>query len=291
MIQDRSLSSRLFDLVIYLSLAAVAVATAFPLLFCIIRSFEGGWTVASGLDIFPKQWSAVAYLTLLKNPFFLRSFWISGVITVAGTLVSLLLTSMLAYGLSRKQVMGKRVILLGIVFTMMFNGGLIPSYMVVRNLGMLNSLWALIIPNAMGAYTFFIMRSYFLGLPDSLDESARIDGAGDFLIYFRIYLPLAKPMLAAVALLYVVRQWNLFFDAIIYIRDTALWPLQVLVRQAVIGADTLGVDSAGLADDLNVNPETLKLAAIVVSAIPMLILYPFFQRYFIQGMTLGAVKG
>ena len=291
MIQDRSLSSRIFDVIIYVFLTLVAIITAFPLLFCIIRSFDGGWTVASGLDIFPKQWSLIAYSTLMKNPFFLRSIGISGLITVAGTLLSLMLTSMLAYGLSRKQFIGKKLFLLGIVFTMMFNGGLIPSYMVVKNLGLLNSLWSIIVPNAMGAYTFFIMRSYFLQLPDSLDESARIDGAGDFLIFFKIYLPLAKPMLAAVSLLYVVRQWNLFFEAILYIRDNNSWPLQVLVRQAIIGADTLGIDGTGISKDFAVNPESLKLAAIVVSAIPMLIMYPFFQRFFIKGMTLGAIKG
>ena len=291
MIQDRTLSSRIFDIVIYAFLTLVALITAFPLVFCIIRSFEGGWTIASGLDILPKQWSVIAYITLMKNPFFLKSLWISCLITIIGTLISLALTSMLAYGLSRKQFIGKRLASLFVVFTMLFSGGLIPSYMVVRNLGILNTLWAIIIPNAMGAYTFLIMRSYFLGLPDSLDESARIDGAGDLRIYWQIYLPLAKPMLAAVSLLYVVRQWNLFFDAIIYIRDNNLWPLQVLVRQAIIGADALGIDGSGLADGNKVNPETLKLAAIVISALPMLMIYPFFQKFFIQGMTLGAIKG
>jgi putative aldouronate transport system permease protein len=215
---------------------------------------------------------------------------ISVIITVLGTLLSLVLTTMLAYALSKKQLIGRRFLTGGILFTFLFNGGMIPTYLIVRSLGMLDSLAALIFPGAMGAYTFFIMRQSFAGVPASLEESARIDGAGEFLIYYRVYLPLVKPMLAAVGLLYVVRQWNLFFDGILYISTPEKWPLQVLVRQAIATASSLGTGEALSASQMVVSPEALQMASIILSALPMLMLYPFFQRSFIKGLTLGAIK-
>ncbi len=290
MVSDQSLSSRLFDFCNYALLSCLALFTTFPFVYCFLRSFEGSWQPALGVEILPKQWSLAAYATLLRETAFPRAFWISVIITVLGTLLSLALTTMLAYALSKKQLIGRRVFTAGILFTFLFNGGLIPTYLIVRSLGILDSLAALIFPGAMGAYTFFIMRQSFAGVPASLEESARIDGAGEFLIYSRIYLPLVKPMLSAVGLLYVVRQWNLFFDGILYITSPEKWPLQVLVRQTIASANSLGAGEAMNAAQMLVSPESLQMASIILSALPMLLLYPFFQRSFVKGLTLGAIK-
>ena len=290
MVRDNSWSSRLFDFGNYALLSCLALITIFPFVYCVLRSFEGSWQPAVGVEILPKQWSFSAYITLLQGVTFPRALLISVIITALGTLLSLVLTTMLAYSLSKQQLIGRRFLTAVILFTFLFNGGMIPTYLVVRSLGMLDSMAALIFPGAMGAYTFFIMRQTFAGVPASLEESARIDGAGEFLIYYRVYLPLVKPMLAAVGLLYVVRQWNLFFDGILYISSPEKWPLQVLVRQAIASANSLGAGKSSSASQMAASPESLQMASIILSALPMLLLYPFFQRSFVKGLTLGAIK-
>lgn len=290
MIRANSRSGRLFDFCNYLFLSILAIVMIFPFVYCLLRSLEGSWESASGMNILPKKWSLAAYASIMQGTIFPRAFLISIIITVLGTLVSLVLTTMLAYALSKKHLIGRRIFTLAILFTFLFNGGIIPTYLVVRNLGMLDNLTALIFPGAMGAFTFFIMRQAFTSIPESLEESAYIDGAGDFFIFWRIYLPLVKPFLAAVSLLYVVRQWNLFFDGILYITSPERWPLQVLVRQTIASARNLGTGETVFNAQIGISPESLQMTAIILSALPMLILYPFFQRSFIAGLTLGAIK-
>lgn len=209
---------------------------------------------------------------------------------VVGTTVNILLTSLGAYALSRKNVKWKNFIMFMIVFTMFFEGGLIPLYLLVSELNMIDTRWALIFPTAVSAFNLIIMRTAFQGIPDSLEESARIDGANDFTILFRIILPLSLPVVAVMILFYGVYHWNSWFHAMIFQQDRELFPVQLILREILIANDTNSMTTGVSAVDAMPIGETVKYATIVVATLPILCLYPFLQKYFVKGVMIGGIK-
>lgn len=210
-------------------------------------------------------------------------------VTFMGTFAGLLLTTFAAYALSRDTLPGKKILLGLIIFTMYFNGGIIPTFLVVKQLGMYDSLTSLYIPQAMSVFNFIVMRTFFKQLPESLEEAARIDGASDIAVFFKIVIPLSVPIIATIALFYAVQYWNNYFDALLYIQDPDKYTLQLRLR-SLLFADELNSGAASEAD-VQVMSQSLKMACVAVSTIPILVVYPWLQKYFVKGVMLGAVKG
>ncbi|WP_409342281.1 carbohydrate ABC transporter permease [Paenibacillus sp. MBLB4367] len=294
MVRKKSISGITADWLNITILVLVALTMLFPFYYMVIVSFTSyAEFVKSDLLLYPKSFVLDAYDYIFKSKAFVRSLGVTAFITVAGTFVSLLFTSMMAYALSR-NITGKRFFLFIVLFTFLFGAGLIPTYMVVSATGLLNSYWALIIPGAINAYTLIVMRQFFLNIPHELTESALIDGANDLQIYVRIILPLSKPVLATFGLMGAVGHWNTWFSAIIYLSDPAKWTVQVILRQVVILSQSSHVLTEGNEAARSAHmppPETIGMAAILVATIPILILYPFLQKHFAKGVMLGSVKG
>ncbi|WP_175414347.1 carbohydrate ABC transporter permease [Halalkalibacterium halodurans] len=242
--------------------------------------------------LFPTTFSLDAYRYIFSTDIIFRSLIISILVTVVGTAFSMFLTSLMAYGLSRKDLDGRRVLMFLVVFTMLFSGGMIPTFLVVRSLGLLDTYWALIIPTAINAFNLIILKNFFQNIPESLEESAKIDGCNDVGIFFRIVFPLSMPAIATISLFYAVTYWNTFMQAILYLNDSRMWPIQVLLRQIVIMSSGMQGDLTELGAGFVMPPEqTIKMAVIVVATIPVLIVYPFIQKHFAKGALLGSVKG
>lgn len=212
-------------------------------------------------------------------------------VTFFGTLFSMLLTCLMAYGLSRKDLDGRNFIMFMVLFTMLFSGGMIPTFLVVKEMGLIDSYAALIVPSAINAFNLIIMRNFFQNLPEGLEESAKIDGAGDWGILFRIVIPLSMPAIATISLFYAVTYWNTYMQAILYLNDAAKWPVQVILRQIVILASGLAADTSGMEDIVRPPEQTVKMAVIVVATLPILCVYPFLQKHFAKGALLGSIKG
>lgn len=238
------------------------------------------------LHLFPREITFDAYIEIWRQGQVPVSLMNSVFITVVGASLGVLVTGMLAYGLSNEKVMGVKLVSMLVLFTMMFHGGIIPSYMLVKNLGLIDSLWSLIIPSLITGYNVILMRVFFKGLPESLSESAMLDGCTEVGIFFRIVLPLSAPIIATVTLFYAVMKWNSFFQAIMFITDPKKKPLQVILRE-ILTAATSG-DAKDMSLDLGMN---LKMATAVVAMAPILSVYPFLQKHFTKGILLGAVKG
>ncbi|MCS7460444.1 carbohydrate ABC transporter permease [Paenibacillus doosanensis] len=280
--------SRLFDGLNVILLSLVALLTLYPFWDSLIVSITPlNESAAASVHLYPKTITLEAYQYLLKLEQLWTSYKISILITILGTVISMLATTLAAYALSKKDLPGVRPIMFAIVFTMMFSGGIIPNYLVVKQLGMLNSVWAMMIPAAIQTYNLIIMRSFFASVPESLEESAKIDGCNDFGILLRIVIPLSMPAIATISLFYAVTKWNEFFTAVMYITDKDIWPLQLFLRSMLIDNEA-AFQSGG--DSPFLLGQSIKMATIMISAIPVMMIYPFFQRFFVQGVTLGAVK-
>lgn len=241
-----------------------------------------------GLVLWPERPTLAAYRSILAGGQVTTALGVSAFVTVVGTLLALAVTSMLAYALSRRQLLFGRVILLGVLATMLFSAGMIPLYLTVKQFGLLNSLWSLIIPVGVSAFNVIVMRAFFLSLPAELTEAALIDGAGEFRIFRTIVLPLSKPILAAIGLFYAVGFWNTFFSALLYIDDQEKWPIQLVLRQYLINNSQVGVTDAGVVPP---SQPALQMAILVLSLIPIACVYPFLQKHFTKGVLTGAVKG
>lgn len=242
---------------------------------------------------YPRKFDFSAYKLMFHNPLLLSSYKNTLFIAIVGTAVNMALTLLTAYPLSKKYLRGNKIIMVMILFSMMFGGGMIPNYLLVKNLGLLNSLWALILPGAMSAYNMILMRTFLETIPDSLEESARMDGASDLTVLIRIILPLSMPAMAAIALFYAVSNWNIFFSAVIYTSDRSKWTLQLLLREIILDSAQAAQEASGSAAPENggmVNTQNIKTAAIIVTVLPILMVYPFLQKYFVKGIMLGAVK-
>ncbi|MED4890041.1 carbohydrate ABC transporter permease [Lysinibacillus fusiformis] len=289
-----SKGDRAFTIFNYIFLAIVAVVVLYPLIFVLSASLSNPEYVISGdLWLWPKEFTMEAYEKVFQNPDIINGFINTLKYTFFGTLLNIVMTICAAYPLSRRNLKGKGFIMAFMVFTMFFSGGLIPTYLLIRDLGMINTFWVMIIPNAVAVWNIIIMRTFFQSIPYELEESAMIDGAGNFRILWSIVLPLSLPVMAVMVLFYAVGHWNSYFQALIYLQDQDKFPLQLILRQILIQgqADDMikATSESFLAQKLSV--EGLKYAVLIVANLPMLMLYPFLQRYFVKGVMIGSLKG
>ncbi|HAU33003.1 carbohydrate ABC transporter permease [Lysinibacillus fusiformis] len=289
-----SKGDRAFTIFNYIFLAIVAVVVLYPLIFVLSASLSNPEYVISGdLWLWPKEFTVEAYEKVFQNPDIINGFINTLKYTFFGTLLNIVMTICAAYPLSRRNLKGKGFIMAFMVFTMFFSGGLIPTYLLIRDLGMINTFWVMIIPNAVAVWNIIIMRTFFQSIPYELEESAMIDGAGNFRILWSIVLPLSLPVMAVMVLFYAVGHWNSYFQALIYLQDQDKFPLQLILRQILIQgqADDMiqATSESFLAQKLSV--EGLKYAVLIVANLPMLMLYPFLQRYFVKGVMIGSLKG
>ncbi|HJC69543.1 carbohydrate ABC transporter permease [Brachybacterium sp. EE-P12] len=270
-------------------IAVVCVVMLYPFVYVIGMSFAAPESVTSG-QLFPTRFSTGAYQAILGGGIISRALLNSLFITVVGTFLSTLFTALLAYGLTRTRFApGARGVLLMVLLTMLFGAGLIPNYLLVKNLGLLDSYWALILPVLISPFNMVVMRAFFMGLPGELLEAARIDGASELRIFATIVLPLSKAVIAVIALFYAVGYWNVFFNALIYINDTDKWPIQVVLNQFVVqNSDIANVTNPDMPPPPAVSVQN---AVIVLATVPILCVYPFLQKYFTKGVLTGSIKG
>ncbi len=291
--QMRSRGDWFWDLLIYALLALMTAISIFPILHVLSVSLSNHNEVTrAGLMLWPREFTLASYEFIFKGPALFRSFGVTVFITVVGTGLNMLLTTSAAYALAREDLPGRGVLTLFVVITMVFSAGIIPGYMLVRSLGLINSLWAMIFPGAVSAFNLILMRNFIQQLPTSFIEAARMDGASELRILSQIVVPLSLPALATIGLFYAVAHWNEFFRGIFYIVDSTKWPLQVLLRSIVIEADLnqLGMTNQDLYGRLPVSQITIRAATVIATIIPIAMVYPFLQKYFVTGVVLGGEK-
>ena len=284
---------RLFGIGNVAFLTILMIVMVYPLLFVLFASLSNAneLTQHRGLLFAPIDFTLEAYRRVLQNPLILSGYRNTLFIVIVGTSLNVFMTALGAYALSRRNVLFKNPIMFFIVFTMFFSGGLIPSYLLVgQTLQMQNTLWALIIPGAMSTLNLIIMRTAFNAVPVSLEEAARMDGANDWTILFRIIIPLSWPVVAVMILFYGVGHWNAFFSALVYLRDRDLYPLQLVLREILISSNVQNMTTDVASGDVLAIGETIKYATIIVATAPILFVYPYLQRYFVKGVTIGAIK-
>lgn len=284
---------KIFEICNAIVLILLMIVTFYPLLYVVFASFSDPTSFLgyNGLLLKPLGFSTAAYAKAFEHPLIISSYLNTIFIVVVGVVINILLTSIAAYFLSRRNILWQRPIAFLIIFTMYFSGGLIPLYFTIQDLHLYNSIWSLILPVAINTFNLMIMRTGFASIPHSLEESATIDGAGHFIILFRIVLPLAMPTVAVMILYYGVYHWNSWFNASIFLKDQAKYPLQLVLRSILIVNDTSAMTSGVDAGNQLAVSETLKYAVIVVATLPILCVYPFLQKYFVKGVMIGAVKG
>ena len=285
----RSLGSKIFDALNLLFLGLLAFSTVYPFWDSLVVSFSSlkGY-LSSSVHLWPSEWSLEGYRYMFSNPTLWTSYANSIFITLVGTLINMVLTIMTSYVLSKTYLRGHRVLTFLCVFTMMFSGGIIPTYMVIKDVGLLNSVWAMIIPTAISTYNMIILRNFFSGMPKELEESATLDGCTEIGVLFRIVLPVSIPAITTVTLFYAVDHWNDFFSAIMYINKQKSWPLQLFLR-SMLYENEAAYQSGG--ESLYLLGQPMKMAAVMMAIIPIMCAYPFFQKYFTKGVMTGAVKG
>lgn len=287
-----SLGSKIFDVCNVIFMLALMLVILIPLLHVVSASFSSpsSYVRHEGLLLHPVDFCTDAYKAVVKNKNIITGYMNTIFIVVAGTSISIFFTLIAAYCLSRKNVMWKNIIMMCIVFSMYFSGGMIPFYLVVKGVGLNGSIWSLIIPSAISTYNLIIMRTAMVSVPDSLEESAKLDGANHWTILWKIMVPLVKPTIAVICLYYAVSNWNAWFNAMLFIRDKAGYPLQLVLREILLQNDTSAMTAGAGADDYLIS-ETIQFATIVVATVPILTIYPFIQKYFVKGVMIGAVKG
>lgn len=280
-----------FDVLNYTFLALLIVVMLYPCYYVVVASMSDPVKIydSGGLLFYPKGFALHSYAEVIKSGQIWMGYRNTIFYVLAGGFLSVLLTLTAAFGLTRRGLPGKNVMLFFIMFTMYFSGGLIPTYLVVKGLHITDTPLAMILPGAVSTYNLIITITYFRGMPYELEEAAKIDGASDYTIMFRIMFPLATPIIAVIALYYMVGIWNNYFTALIYLNDRSLFPLQLILREILIQNDTASI-SATQSDAAQAYAENIKYATIVVSTIPVMCVYPFLQRYFVKGVMIGAIK-
>jgi putative aldouronate transport system permease protein len=284
----KGFEDKVFNTFIYISLGLVGIVCAFPLLYVLAVSVTpyGEVLKHGGYIVIPRSFTLDAYRQLFAGNNILQAFWITVFITVVGTLINMVLSTLMAYPLSRRNLPGRSFLLFLVVFTLLFNGGIIPTYLIVRGTGLIDSVWAMIVPNAIWAFNLLIMKSFFENLPGELFDSARIDGAKELRILLQIVVPLSIPVMLTVGLFYAVGHWNEFFQAIMYVTDSELYPLQVVIRNILMQSQ-----NPELMLEEYVPTTTLQMAAVIVASVPIIVIYPFIQKHFTKGVMLGSIKG
>ncbi|AYB46023.1 carbohydrate ABC transporter permease [Paenibacillus lautus] len=284
--KQESLASKLFDVFNILFMIVLIMVMAYPMVYVFSASISNNAMVASGaVLLWPKKITLIAYEQLIYNPDLWVSYWNTIRYTFLHTLLTLIATSAMAYPLAKRWLPGRRVILLMAAFTLLFSGGMIPTFLIVQKLGMLDTIWAIVLPSLISTWYLFIMRTFFEALPEELEDAAAIDGCGSMQILVRIVLPLSVPVMVTIGLFTAVNQWNSFFSALIYLNDREMYPLQIMMRNILIA----GTNVQGEGDLTHL--ETLKYAMIIIGTLPILCVYPFIQKYFVQGTMIGGIKG
>jgi putative aldouronate transport system permease protein len=293
-----SLSSRVFDAFNILVMILILVVVLYPILNIIATSLSGSRYIASGgISIWPRGFNVGAYTTVFKDPYIIKGYINSIIYAVGSTGLMLLFTSLMAYPLTIQGFGGKKFITIFLMITMFFGGGLIPTYLLVRSLGMLDTVWIMILPGAVGAFNVFLFRTFFLNIPSELKDSAYMDGANDVVVLFRIILPLSKALLATFALFGLVGSWNSWFDALIYLQDQDKYPLQMILRNYLFTMDTTAIQQrVGSSVAINspgdaLDPKAVRMSVIIITMFPIMCIYPFFQKHFTKGILIGSIKG
>ncbi|MBE5783088.1 MAG: carbohydrate ABC transporter permease [Clostridiales bacterium] len=294
-VQKKSISGRIFNIVNCFIVTLLIFVTLYPMLYVIFASLSEPRYLLSheGLLLYPVgKMTLKGYELVLKNPNIINGFRNSIFYVALGTSINVILTSMGAFVLTRKHFAIRRLCSLLILLTMFFSGGMIPTFFVVKNLGLYDSFWALVLPNAISVYNMIIMRTFFFGIPESLEESANLEGANDWQVFTRIILPLSMPVIAVMILYYGVGHWNAWFGAMIYLRDRTKYPLQLFLREILLQdqMESMAVSTQEMAEE-SLFKELIQYSSIIVTTLPILCIYPLLQRYFVQGVMIGAVKG
>ena len=293
MVAKRSLGEKAFDILNVLLILILSFLFFYPIYYSICASFSNPISLmqVTGPLFRPVGFSTTGYSVILHNPNITSGYMNTLFILIVGTLLNMLLTTIGAYVLSRRNLYFKKFLSFLLVFTMYFSGGLIPTYLVVKSVGLYDSLWSLILPNAIATWNLVVMKTAFMRVPVSLEESARLDGANDWVVLFRIILPVTKATLAVMILFYAVGYWNAWFNASIYLRNRSKYPLQLVVREIIISQTVQDVSSLDTnTSDALMLDQIIRYAAIIVSTIPILCVYPFVQKYFVTGMMMGSIK-
>ncbi|REK65026.1 MAG: ABC transporter permease [Cohnella sp.] len=288
--RSAALSDRIGHAANLILLAMMGLVALFPFLHVLSQSLSSHTAIVSGrVTVYPVGLQLEAYHQLLQDRAFYLSFGVAIVRTVLGTAINMTLTCLMAYSLSRKHLKGRGLIMNMVIFTMIFNGGMIPTFLLLKQLHLLDTLWSLILPSAVSAFNLILLKNFFQSIPESLVESARIDGAGHGVILWRLFIPLSLPAMATLTLFYAVMHWNTYFDAVMYINNPKLLPLQVYLRNVIVLNDS-NMNVTDFSGATLISRESLKAATIISSVVPMIAVYPFVQHYFVKGVMLGAVK-
>ncbi len=284
----RTKGDKVFDTIIIIIVSIIAILFLFPLLNVLASSFSSADAIVAGkVGIFPQQFTLNGYKQILQNQSIWKGFWNSIKYTFIGTIIQVTCQMLCAYPLSRKDFKGRKFLNLFLVLTMFISGGMIPTYLLITQLHLYNTMWAIILPGCISVFNIIVIRTYMeSSIPKELQEAAMIDGCGDVRIFTRIVLPLCRPIIAVMILYAVVGYWNSYFNALMYVQDINLMPLQNVLNSILVSNES----SLGSGADVNLS-EQLKYVTIVVSSLPLLVVYPFFQKYFEKGVTIGGVKG
>lgn len=284
------LDSKIFDTINIILLVVFTMIIVVPLWNVVVSSFSSGRALAEGGFIFwPKELSLENYQAVFRDTGIWQAFFISAAKTVIGVITHVFFCAMVGYGLSKKYVRGRKFYVAMGVITMFFSGGMIPTYLLIKSLGLLNTFWVYIIPALLSFYDVIILMNFFRNVPDSLEESAKIDGGGDWRVFLSIFIPLSMPAMATIALFNGVGQWNDFMTTKLYITDQSLYPLQMMLYEIIVQSQTQSMQNIGSVA-IQTTTKGVQLATIVVTTLPIVVMYPILQRYFISGMMLGAVK-
>ncbi|AUS96785.1 sugar ABC transporter permease [Clostridium thermosuccinogenes] len=279
----------LFDIIIYILMGLVLIAVLYPILHVVAVSFSSASYIVQGkVGVLPKGFSLDAYKHIFKSSQVPRAYGNTILYTTVGTMINILMTAIMAYPLSKSQLIGRTIIMKLIIFTMFFSGGTIPTYLVVKSLKLINTMWSLVLPNAIWTMELLILISFYRTLPISLYESAVLDGASEYRVLFQIFLPLSKASLASIGLFYFMGHWNSYFLPLIYLNDSKKYPLQLILK------DMLLDDSSNISSTVansKITSEAVKNATIFITMIPVLLVYPFAQKYFVKGVMIGSIKG
>lgn len=288
-----STGEKIFTVFNYTFITVLCLVMLYPFWHVVMQSFSSmEETLKGGMFLYPKGFNIDTYKSVFNNPQVFTGFGTSFMVTIVGTVLGTLLTAMTAYPLSKARLRGGKVMMVLVLFTMIFAAGMIPSFLLVQGLGLLDNRLALILPALVSAYNCIIMKNFFLSIPESLEESARIDGANDIRIFFSIIVPLSKATIATIALFMAVAYWNDYFSTVLYIRSSDKWALQAVLRNMLTNTQqAMAQAGVNVINTSNTNSETIKAGPIVISTVPILVVYPFVQKYFVTGVMIGGVKG
>lgn len=292
--QNESFASRVFDVVNVLVMFVIIAICIYPLIYLISKSLSSVEFVrANMVYLYPRGFNIDSYKEVLKNGLFWIAYKNTIIYTVVGTVLNLLLSTSMAYCLSRKNLIFRKGITMMVIITMFFGGGLIPNFLLIKWLNLYDTMWSLILPGLISTYNMIIVRTYIKTIPEEIIESVRVDGGNDLQIFAKIILPLSKPVIATVGLFYAIGHWNSYFNAMIYLKTKVKYPVQLVLKEMIVDQDLQSI-AAGAYESMNQQPPTSEMliaASIVITLIPVLIVYPFVQRYFVKGIMIGSVKG